>query len=139
MEDEDQPDLSPKKQRVTSKLFDGPQKFQLRVALRSSTQQSTDEEEAEEEEKMTKKRVLKRAGKTTPAKKRKRVACEDVETAVDPAKDKGSDSAEDVPASFLDKRERTIKANKAMVNQKLFTVLYYSKTAWFNSGSQSSG
>ncbi|KAF3856542.1 hypothetical protein F7725_017265 [Dissostichus mawsoni] len=123
LEDEDQPDLSPKKQRATSKPFSGPQKFQLRVALRStpSTQQSTDEEEAEEEEKMTKKRVLKRAGKTTPAKRRKRVKFEDVETAVetavDSAKDQGSDSAEDVPASFLDKRERTIKANRAMLAQ----------------------
>lgn len=33
-----------------------------------------------------------------------------------PPQDGGSDSAEDVPDSFLTKREQNIKANKAMVN-----------------------
>ncbi|XP_063767263.1 cell division cycle-associated 7-like protein isoform X2 [Eleginops maclovinus] len=120
-EDETQPDPSPKKQRDTSKPFAGAQRFRLRVALRSasSSQQSTDEEEedVDEEEKRTKKRVVKWAGKTNLAKKRKHVPFKQEEMAVDLSKEQGSDSAEDVPASFLDKREQNIKANKAMLAQ----------------------
>ncbi|XP_028432417.1 cell division cycle-associated protein 7 isoform X2 [Perca flavescens] len=122
-EDEAQPDLSPQKQKATSKPSFGAQNFRLRVALRSapSTQQSTDdEEEAEEEEKMTKKRGVKWAGKTSQANKKKRVKFEDEEIAVarpSPSKERGSDSAEDVSKSFLAKREQNIKANKAMLAQ----------------------
>ncbi|XP_037635232.1 cell division cycle-associated protein 7-like [Sebastes umbrosus] len=124
-EDEVQPDLSPKKQTAPSKPTSGAKAFRLRVALRStpSTQQSTDDEEEkeeEEEEKRTKKSVLKWAGKTNQAKKKKHVKFEDEETAVSlssPCKEHGSDSAEDVSASFLSKREQNIKANKAMLAQ----------------------
>ncbi|XP_029287381.1 cell division cycle-associated protein 7-like [Cottoperca gobio] len=119
-EDEAQPDLSPKKQKATSKPCSGAKTFRLRVALRStpSTQQSTDEEEAEEEENRTIKRGVKWAGKTTRAKKR-RVKFEDEEMAVAllSPEERGSDSAEDAPTSFLDKREQNIKANKAMLAQ----------------------
>ncbi|XP_054473829.1 cell division cycle-associated protein 7-like [Anoplopoma fimbria] len=125
-EDEAQPDLSPKEQKATSKPSFSAKTFRLRVALRStlSTQQSTDdeddEEEEEKEEKRINKRVVKWAGKTSQAKKKRRVKFEDEETAVarpSPSKECGSDSAEDVPASFLTKREQNIKANKAMLAQ----------------------
>lgn len=129
MEDEDedgaQPDLSPKKQKATSKPSSGAHTFRLRVALRStpSTQRSTDDEEdAEEEEKGTKKRGVKRAGNASSAKRMRHVKFEDEETAVarpPPPEECGSDSAEDdVAGSFLAKRQQNIKANKAMVTQK---------------------
>ncbi|XP_075966478.1 cell division cycle-associated protein 7-like [Anarhichas minor] len=120
-EDEAQPDFSARQQKATSKPSSGAKTFRLRVALRStpSTQQSTDEEE-EEEEKRIKKRVVKWTGKTSQAKKKRRVQFEDEETAVarpSPIKECGSDSAEDVSVSFLAKREQNIKANKAMLAQ----------------------
>ncbi|XP_049893077.1 cell division cycle-associated protein 7-like [Epinephelus moara] len=121
-EDEDQPDLSPKHQKAMSKPSSGAQTFRLRVALRStpSTQQCTDDEEEGEEEKeeeMTEKRGVKRAGKTSQAKKNRHVKFEDGETAVAPSKERGSDSEENVSLSFLAKREQNIKANKAMLAQ----------------------
>lgn len=86
---------------------------------RPSSKQATDEEEDEHgggaEDEMEKKR----SGKSTQAKKIKRVKFELEEKAVSqpsPPKDHGSDSAEDVPGSFLAKREQNIKANKAMVS-----------------------
>lgn len=130
MEDEAQPDLSPKKQKATSKPSSGAQTgFRLRVALRSnpSTQQSTDddEEEVEEEEQRTKKRGVKRARNASGAKRMRRVKFEDEETAVarqSPPEECGSDSAEDAADSFLAKRQQNIKANKAMVKQKHRTI-----------------
>ncbi|XP_040014751.1 cell division cycle-associated protein 7-like isoform X2 [Xiphias gladius] len=118
-EDEAQPDLSPKKQEATSKPAAGAKPFRLRVVLRStpSTQQSKDDEEAAEEEERTEERA---AGKTSQAKKERRVKFEDEETAVarpSHCEEPGSDSAEDVLDSFLAKREQNIKANKAMLAQ----------------------
>ncbi|XP_067442981.1 cell division cycle-associated protein 7-like [Thunnus thynnus] len=124
LEDEDgaQLSLSPKKQKATSKPSAAAHPFRLRVALRStfSAQPSTDDEDAEGEEKSTEKREVKRAGKTSQAKKRRRVKFEDEESAVarpSPSEERGSDSAEDVSDSFLAKREQNIKANKAMLAQ----------------------
>ncbi|XP_044025449.1 cell division cycle-associated protein 7-like isoform X2 [Siniperca chuatsi] len=117
-EGEAQPDLSPKKQKATSKPSSGAQTFRLRVALRStpSTLQSTEEEE-EEEEKRTKQRGVKKAGKTSGAGRMKHVKFEDEETTAAPSEERGSDSAEDVSDSFLAKRQQNIKANKAMLAQ----------------------
>ncbi|XP_068568460.1 cell division cycle-associated protein 7-like [Cebidichthys violaceus] len=120
-EDEAQSDFSAREQKATSKPSSGAYTFRLRVALRStaSTQQSTDEEE-EEEDKRIKKRVVKWTGKTSRAKQKRRVKFEDEETAVarpSSIKECGSDSAEDVSAPFLAKREQNIKANKAMLAQ----------------------
>lgn len=126
MKDEYLPEPSHKEKKATSGAFT----FRLRVALRSnpSTQQGTDEEdeaddgeEAEMEEKRTGKRGVKRAGEPFLPKKMRRVKFEEEETAVtppSPPEERGSDSAEDVPKSFLSKREQNIKANKAMVNCK---------------------
>lgn len=127
MKDEDLPEASHKEKKATSGGFT----FRLRVALRSnpSTQQGTDEEdeadddgeEAEMEEKRRGKRGVKRAGEPFLPKKMRRVKFEGEETAVtppSPPEERGSDSAEDVPESFLSKREQNIKANKAMVNRK---------------------
>ncbi|XP_035009180.1 cell division cycle-associated protein 7 [Hippoglossus stenolepis] len=122
IEDEAQLNLSPEKQKATSK----PPAFRLRVALRStpSTQKTTDdadadddEEEAEEEEEKRGKK--KRAGRTGPAWKKRRVKFEDEETAVawPKTEEAGCDSGEEVLDVFLAKREQNIKANKAMLAQ----------------------
>ncbi|XP_035517803.1 cell division cycle-associated protein 7-like isoform X1 [Morone saxatilis] len=122
-EDEAKPEISPKEQKATSKPSSGAHTFRLRVALRSavSTQKSTDdEEEAEEEEQKTKKRRVEKAGKTSQAKRMRRVKFEDEETAVappTPSEEHGSDSADDAAVSFLAKRQQNIKANKAMLAQ----------------------
>ncbi|XP_034389565.1 cell division cycle-associated protein 7-like isoform X2 [Cyclopterus lumpus] len=124
-EDEDeamQHDLCTREPEATSKLSSSATTFRLRVVLRStpSTQKSSDEEQEEEEEKRRNKRVVKWAGKTSQAKKKRRVKSEDEEMAVarpSPSKECGSDSAEDVSVSFQVKRERNIKANKAMLAQ----------------------
>jgi len=117
-----QPDLCAREPEAMSKPSSSAQTFRLRVVLRStsSTQQSSDEEE-DKEEKRREKRVVKWAGKTSQAKKKRRGKSEDEEVAVprpSPSKECGSDSEEDVPASFLVKREQNIKANKAMVTRK---------------------
>lgn len=124
VKNEDLPELSHKEKKATSGAFT----FRLRVALRSnpSTRQDTDEEdeaddgeEAEMEEKRAGKRGVKRAGEPFLPKRMRRVKFEDEEMAVtppSPPEERGSDSAEDVPESFLSKREQNIKANKAMVN-----------------------
>lgn len=122
MKNEDLPEPSHKERKATSGAFT----FRLRVALRSnpSTQQGTDEEEEEEaemEEKRPGKRGVKRAGEPSLPKRMRRVKFEGEEMAVtppSPPEERGSDSAEDVPESFLSKREQNIKANKAMVNRK---------------------
>ena len=124
IEDEAQFNLSPEKQKATSK----PPAFRLRVALRSttSTQKTTEdddekeEEEEEAEEEEEKRGKKKRAGRTGPAWKKRRVKFEDEETAVARPKSEeaGCDSGEEVLDVFLAKREQNIKANKAMVNQK---------------------
>nr|XP_019952314.1 PREDICTED: cell division cycle-associated protein 7-like isoform X1 [Paralichthys olivaceus] len=119
IEDEAQLNLSPEKQKATSKPSAGAQAFRLRVALRStpSTQQSTeDEEEVEEEEEKRGKK--KRAGRTGQAWKKRHVKFEDEETAVARPKSEeaGCDSGE-VSNAFLAKREQNIKANKAMLAQ----------------------
>ncbi|XP_056294130.1 cell division cycle-associated protein 7-like isoform X1 [Pseudoliparis swirei] len=116
-----QPDLCAREPEAMSKPSSSAQTFRLRVVLRStsSTQQSSDEEE-DKEEKRREKRVVKWAGKTSQAKKKRRGKSEDEEVAVprpSPSKECGSDSEEDVPASFLVKREQNIKANKAMLAQ----------------------
>lgn len=88
---------------------------------RPSSQQATDEEEDEKGGGTEAEMEKKRAGKSSQAKKMKRVKFELEETAVSqpsPPKECGSDSAEDVPGSFLAKREQNIKANKAMVSCK---------------------
>lgn len=126
MKNEDLPELSHKKKKATSGAFT----FRLRVALRSnpSTQQGTDEEdeaddgeEPEMEEKRAGKKGVKRAAEPFLPKRMRRVKFEGEEMAVTPSsppEERGSDSAEDVPESFLSKREQNIKANKAMVNCK---------------------
>lgn len=120
-EDEAEPKLSPKQPKTTSGAFT----FRLRVALRStSTQQPSDEEEEEEKEeddeedgdggKDRRKHVSQAKGV-----RRDKFKDELAEAPVIPAslpQDRGSDSAEDVPDSFLKRREQNIKANKAMVN-----------------------
>ncbi|TNN82212.1 Cell division cycle-associated protein 7 [Liparis tanakae] len=113
-----QPDLCVREPEATSKPSSSAQTFRLRVVLRSisSTQQSSDKEE-DKEEKRREKRVVKWARKTSQAKKKRHGKSEDEEVAVprpSPSKECGSDSEEDVPASFLVKREQNIKANKAM-------------------------
>ncbi|KAE8298369.1 Cell division cycle-associated protein 7 Protein JPO1 [Larimichthys crocea] len=120
--DEAQPDLS------SSKPSSGAHTFRLRVALRSasSAQQSTedaddDEDDEREEKQRTRKRAVKSAGRTSQAKRMRRVKFEDEETPVaqpPPAEERGSDSADDdVAESFLAKRQQNIKANKAMLAQ----------------------
>ncbi|KAK2861902.1 hypothetical protein Q5P01_001435 [Channa striata] len=121
-EDEDEPDLSPKEQKTTSKRSAAAHPFKLRVVLRSavSTQRSTDDEDAEIEEKRKANRVVKRAGTLRGAKEKKQVKFEDEETEVTQppsSEEPGSDSTEDVMDSFLAKREQNIKANKAMLAQ----------------------
>lgn len=120
-EDEAGPDLPPKLPKPTSGAFT----FRLRVALRStaSTQQSTDEEEEEEEDGLKDKRksILKEAEQARRTKGVRRVKfkgelAEVPVTLPTHPEDRGSDSAEEVPDSFLSKREQNIKANKAMVN-----------------------
>lgn len=118
LEDEAQPDLPPKEQKAKS----GTYTFRLRVALRSSasTRQSTDDEE---EDMRTKKRGVKRAEDNGQAKRMRRVKFEGEHeeravTQPSPPEERGSDSAEDGPDSFLAKREQNIKANKAMVYHK---------------------
>lgn len=123
-EDEAQPNFSAREQKATTKPSSGVTSFRLRVVLRStpSAQQFTDEDDDDEEEE---KRAGRRAGKTSRAKKKKRVKFEEVESAVfgpSPSKERGSDSAEDEAASFLTKRERNIKANKAMVSRRPGTI-----------------
>ncbi|TMS18903.1 Cell division cycle-associated protein 7 [Larimichthys crocea] len=107
----------------------GAHTFRLRVALRSasSAQQSTedadddDEDDEREEKQRTRKRAVKSAGRTSQAKRMRRVKFEDEETPVaqpPPAEERGSDSADDdVAESFLAKRQQNIKANKAMLAQ----------------------
>lgn len=123
-EDEAEPKLSPKQPKTTSGAFT----FRLRVALRStSTQQPSDEEEEKEDDdeedeedgdgdggKDRRKHVSQAKGV-----RRDKFKDELAEAPVIPAslpQDRGSDSAEDVPDSFLKRREQNIKANKAMVN-----------------------
>ncbi|KAM9859326.1 cell division cycle-associated protein 7-like [Aulostomus maculatus] len=115
-EDGAPPYLSTLQQKAPSNPSAGAQPFRLRVALRSapSVQSSTDEEDEG-----TLKRRVKRAGKTSRAKKGIHVKFED-ETPVaqlSPSEDPGSDLLEDVSCSFLAKREQNIKANKAMLAQ----------------------
>lgn len=95
------------------------------MALRStpSTQQPSDEEVEEEEDggKDQRKHRVKEAEHVYRAKGMRRVKFkgELAETPVIPAfppQDHGSDS-EDLPDSFLTRREQNIKANKAMVNR----------------------
>lgn len=127
-EDEAQHDLSPRKQRATSKPSGGKQTFRLRVALRSaaSTQKSTDEEEEGEEGKVDEKeakKVEKRVEKKRGKKNQRRVKFEDeeaeaAETHPPPVEERGDDSGEEVSESFLAKRAQNIKANKAMVKQQ---------------------
>lgn len=125
-EDEAGPDLSPKLPKPTSGAFT----FRLRVALRStaSTQQSTDEEEEEDGLKDKRKSILKEAEQARRTRGVRRVKfkgelAEVPVTLPTPPEDRGSDSAEEVPDSFLSKREQNIKANKAMVNGG-FTFFY---------------
>ncbi|KAM3621638.1 uncharacterized protein V6R79_013923 [Siganus canaliculatus] len=115
-EDEAQPG-----QKATSKPSFGVRTFRLRVALRTTatTQQSADEEEAVGDEERTNERRVKKAGKSGQ-KKKGRVKFEDDEITVTrppPSEGPGSDSAEDESESFLDKRQKNIKANKAMLAQ----------------------
>lgn len=127
-EDEAGPDLSPKLPKPTSGAFT----FRLRVALRStaSTQQPTDEEEEEEDGlKDKRKSILKEAERTHRTKGVRRVKfkgelAEGPVTLTTPPEDRGSDSAEEVPDSFLSRREQNIKANKAMVNGG-FTFFFF--------------
>lgn len=123
LEDEAQPDIPPKQQSAKS----GTYSFRLRVALRSSasTQQSTDDEE--DEDMRMKKRGVRRAEDYSRAKRMKCVKFEGEHeeravTQPTPPEECGSDSAEDVPDSFLAKREQNIKANKAMVNNKQTSI-----------------
>uniref|UniRef100_A0AAQ4NWJ1 Zinc-finger domain-containing protein n=2 Tax=Gasterosteus aculeatus aculeatus TaxID=481459 RepID=A0AAQ4NWJ1_GASAC len=121
VEDEAQPNFSAREQKATTKPSSGVTSFRLRVVLRStpSAQQFTDEDDDDDDEE-EEKRAGRRAGKTSRANKKKRVKFEEVESAVfgpSPSKERGSDSAEDEAASFLTKRERNIKANKAMLAQ----------------------
>nr|XP_020461695.1 cell division cycle-associated protein 7-like [Monopterus albus] len=121
-EDEDQPGVSPKEQKATSKASSAAQPFKLRVALRSTpfTQQSTDDEDPEGEVKRIINRGMRQTGRSSPAKEKRHVKFEDEETAVtwlSPSEESGSDSAEDSTGSFLAKREQNIKANKAMLAQ----------------------
>ena len=106
--------------------------FRLRVALRpsSSTQQLTDEEEEEEKEWGEEEDIGKkergrqeRAANTSQAKRKRRVRFEGepkerAESRPPASEEHTVDSGEDVPDCFLAKRERNIKANKAMVNQE---------------------
>lgn len=88
---------------------------------RPSSQQATDEEEDENGGVAEAEMRKNRAGKSSQAKEMKRVKFELEETAVSqlsPPHERGSDSAEDIPGSFLAKREQNIKANKAMVSCK---------------------
>lgn len=124
-EDEAQPNFSAREQKATTKQSSGVTSFRLRVVLRStpSAQQFTDEDDDDDEEE--EKRAGRRAGKTSRANKKKRVKFEEVESAVfgpSPSKERGSDSAEDEADSFLTKRERNIKANKAMVSRRPGTI-----------------
>lgn len=87
------------------------------MALRStpSTQHPSDEEEEEDDGGGGKDQRKHRVKGVRRVKFKGELA----ETLVMPAsspQDGGSDSAEDVPDSFLTKREQNIKANKAMVN-----------------------
>lgn len=115
---EDPPEPPEKGKKTKSGGFS----FTLRVALRHrpSRQQGTDEvgeSEGGAEAEVEKKRV----GRSSQAKEMKRVKFELEETAVSrpsPPEERGSDSAEDVPESFLAKRAQNIKANKAMVSCK---------------------
>lgn len=117
-EDEAGPDLSPNLPKPKSGAFT----FRLRVALRStaSTQQPTDEEE-EDELKDKRQSILKEAEQARRTKGVRRVKfkgelAEVPATLPTPPEDRGCDSAEEVPDSFLSRREQNIKANKAMVN-----------------------
>lgn len=71
---------------------------------------------------------MKRAEKTSQPKRMRRVNFKDeheVTAVTQPpnTEDRGSETAEDVPDSFLAKREQNIKANKAMVTlHKHFTT-----------------
>lgn len=119
VDDEAQHEFSPKEQKARS----GAHTFRLRVALRPrpSTQQCTDEEE--EEETSTNNRGVKRVENNSQVKRMRRVKFEGEHeeravTQPSPTEERGSDSAEDLPDSFLAKREQNIKANKAMVNHK---------------------
>lgn len=120
VDDEAQPEFSPKEQKARP----GAYTFGFRVALRpSSSKQCTDDEEEEGEETRTKNRGAKRAENTSQAKRMRRVKFEGEHeeravTQPSSTEERGSDSAEDLPNSFLAKREQNIKANKAMVNHK---------------------
>lgn len=118
-DDEAEPDLSPKQPRPTSGAFS----FRLRVALRSSssTQQPTEEDEDEVKDKKKRSKVKEEVqhARQTKGVRRLKFKGEPADTPVtlpSPPEDHGSDSALDVPDSFLSKREQNIKANKAMVN-----------------------
>eukprot|EP00066_Takifugu_rubripes_P023159 XP_011612425.1 PREDICTED: cell division cycle-associated protein 7-like isoform X1 [Takifugu rubripes] len=117
-DDEAEPDLSPKQPRPTPGAFT----FRLRVALRS-TQQPAEEEEDEDEVKDKKKSKVKEEvqhARQTKGVRHLKFKGELVETPVtlpSPPEDHGSDSALDVPDSFLSRREQNIKANKAMLAQ----------------------
>lgn len=120
-EDEVGPDLSPKQPKTKSGAFT----FRLRVALRSSrsTHQPMDEEDEEEDGgKDKRKSSVNGTEHIGHAKGARRVQFkgEPAETPVmppSPPEDRGTDSPEDVPDSFLTRREQNIKANKAMVNR----------------------
>lgn len=89
---------------------------------RPSSQQGTDEEDEHGVGAEIEKNRRRRTGKSSQAKKMKRVKFELEETAVSqpsPPEELGSDPAEDVSGSFLAKREQNIKANKAMVSCKI--------------------
>nr|XP_057910898.1 cell division cycle-associated protein 7-like [Doryrhamphus excisus] len=104
MQDVDQ-DCAPKQQKAMSKTF------RLRVAFRSvpSGQKSTDDDDDDDEEDNGERK--KRTGvKTSQAKEYKHIKSEEDEM-------RASDEAEDVPDSFLTKREQNIRANKAMLAQ----------------------
>lgn len=127
-EDKSGPNLSPKQPKTKSGAFT----FRLRVSLRStpSTQQPSDEEEEEGGKDHRKQRVKEADhGYQPKGVRRDKVKGELPEMPVilaSPPQDCGSDSAEDMPDSFLMRREQNIKANKAMVNRyhgDLFSAL----------------
>lgn len=114
LEDEDGElsDHKPTKQEPAS--LEPVQPFKLRVALRCFNRQASDEEKDDEDagKPTTQNKVRKKAATVDLAKKDKHE--EEVVSRCSHLKGNVSDSAEE--ESFLARRERNIKANKAMVS-----------------------
>ncbi|XP_015258187.1 PREDICTED: cell division cycle-associated protein 7-like [Cyprinodon variegatus] len=117
---EAQPNSPPMELEATSEPPGAHEPFRLRIALRPAPSLQLEYEDAEEESDITSKRGVKRPREPKKKKKGRRVKFEDKETAVSQpyeAEEHGSGSASDESDNFLAKREKNIKANKAMLAQ----------------------